>query len=120
MTKEEILIEAKIQIPYDQSNKYNGPIHWEKYKNKIDKYRETWVEGVLSDTARKHWEPKWIPVTPETMPTEAKMYNVLISNSKLPFVDFFKLDLGMFDFDLNNRYNSIRITHYSPLPTFND
>lgn len=108
MTIEEIQKEAEGLYPH------SGETGFAKYVALTK--QNVFTEAVLSETARKHWEPKWIPVSPETMPKEAKMYNVLSNHSSLPFVDFFKLDFGMFDFDYNNRNNSKRITHYSPLP----
>lgn len=113
MTKEEIYNAGKIAVSYDRQMEIVG-------KEKADTVLHFWKEGVLSDTARKHWGPKWIPVTGEGLPKESKMYIVRSSDSELPFVDFFKSDLEMFDFDIRHKFTSKRITHYSPLPTFND
>jgi len=94
---------------------------WKQFaSNHFEWISKGYTDGILSDTARKHWEPKWIPVTGEGLPKESKMYIVRSSDSELPFVDFFKSDLEMFDFDIRHKFTSKRITHYSPLPTFND
>ena len=45
ITEKELQELAEKAIPYDQSNKYNGPIYWEKHRNKIDKYRNAWMDG---------------------------------------------------------------------------
>ena len=52
ITEKEIEQAASQHCPYDESNKHNGPIHWEKHTNKIDKYRSTFKAGaslVLKD-----------------------------------------------------------------------
>lgn len=52
ITEKEIEQAAAKFYPYDESNKHNGPIHWEKHTNKIDKYRSSFTTGanfVLKD-----------------------------------------------------------------------
>ena len=113
MTKEEIQAEAEkytrlreLLIP----NLMNMPL----IKNElISLMKGVFVEAVESDTARKHWEPKWIE-TSERLPTdkdEDENGEVLVKST-----------FGSCKIVTRNaveRHSEIYIK-WMPLPTFND
>ena len=110
MTKEEIQAEAK-----QYAENAGGVIYGAIY--------QAYLDGVLSDTARKHWEPKWITVTPETIPelnepvlVRCKIYGRFIATYE---------DIGAGKNwgnwrDSNGNLGILPPTHWMPLPTFND
>lgn len=111
---------------------------WEKVNNEIQgginptPFVLGYRYGVLSDTARKHWEPKWIPLTENQKPLAVQSGNWDGLKSEPYFVknkDGFSFVAVMYEgtldgshfrnfYDANSDFEIHNVTHY--LPTFND
>lgn len=101
-----------------------------KYKELIPELSiligNAYSNGVLSDTARKHWEPKLIPVG-ERLPNDYERVICLTQEGtilNMMYCDDLE-EVGCWHcehnyFKKNSFKNMGVVTHWMPLPTFND
>lgn len=121
----------KIEEIQAESEKYAEK--WKQFaSNHFQWVSKGYADGVLSDTARKHWEPKWIELTETQRPTDYKSGNFDGLKSDPYFVKdkdgcFYVAVMyeGFLDgshfrnfYDANSDFEIHNVTHY--LPTFND
>lgn len=96
----------KIEEIQAESEKYAEK--WKQFaSNHFQWVSKGYADGVLSDTARKHWEPKWISVS-ERLPEQ---------NQRIVYKSQYvtgAMIYGQYEF------KDKAFTHWMPLPTFND